>query len=79
MRSATAVDAMPGAGGGASAHRLDPVERRARPRSAGAGLRQLGELLFGKGRLVSIVPGLIWIVAGSWWMLAISQRLRIVG
>src|SRR5262245_5933394 len=33
----------------------------------------LGELVFGKGNAVSILPGAVWIIAGSWWILA---RLR---
>ena len=34
----------------------------------------LGELLFGKGNALSIVPAALWIVAGSWWILAAAAR-----
>jgi hypothetical protein len=34
----------------------------------------LGESLFGKGRAVSVIPAVIWIAAGSAWILATAAR-----
>lgn len=33
-----------------------------------------GELVFGAGRATSILPAMIWIIAGSWWLLAAVSR-----
>jgi hypothetical protein len=77
--AATAVDAMP----------LDGVERPLTgyivPRllhseiSLAQDSGNLGERLFGKGNAVSILPAVLWMAAGSWWILRAGygdQRIR---
>ena len=72
--AATAVDAMP----------LDGVERPFTgyivPRllhseiSLAQDSGNLGERLFGKGNAVSILPAVLWMTAGSWWILRAGLR-----